>query len=391
MNDIAKTSKAPGAIVSIDGYELACRLPEPIGNSRVFFDSRRALVVGITTADGTMGWGETWSMPAAAGAIIRDSLAAIVLGSDAYRPRQVWDAMERTLGYDRRGVTHMAFSAIDIAVWDAAARSANVSIAACLGGALRDRTLAYVSGPFLKPGDDPYRDFDSDIDGYLARGFRAMKMRMGVASRPDGERLHRVRDRVGAAFPLMVDLNEGASLRGALAFGEAFREARLAWLEEPIRHDDVAGYARLSRELPMALAGGESLFGLGAFRDFVSQRALEVVQPDLALCGGFSEGLRIAALCDAFDVPLVPHVWGTGINFAASLQFTALLRGSRGDGVAYPLFEYDPSPNPLRDLFGAFALQADGTMAIPEAPGLGLEIDARRFEPYLSRHWRIEA
>jgi D-galactarolactone cycloisomerase len=383
--------RSPGSIVRIDGYELACSLPEVIGNSRVFFDSRRALVVAVTTADGTVGWGETWAMPAAASAVIRDSLGRIILGMDVRGPRPIWQALERTLGYDRRGLTHMAISALDIAVWDAAARSAKVSVAALLGGALRDNIAAYVSGPFLKPGPDPYRDFDADIDSYLQAGFRAIKMRMGVAPRTDGERLRRVRKRVGADFPLMVDLNEGTSLRGALAYGDAFRDSQLIWLEEPIAHDNFEGYVRLSGALPMALAGGESLFGLSAFRDYVARGALEIVQPDRAVCGGFSEGLRIAALCQAFDVPLVPHVWGTGINFCAALQFAAILPPSRAPGLAYPLLEFDYSHNPLRDAFGSFAVSADGTVPIPQGPGLGLDVDVCRLGPFVTGHWMMEA
>ena len=146
---------APSRIVRIDGHELRCQLPEVIGNSSRFFDQRSALLVSVTAADGTVGWGETWAMPAAAAAAIRNGLGQAVLGQDSATPRGVWEAMVRTLGYDRRGVSHMAMSAIDIAVWDAAARRARVPIAALLGGALRDRVPAYVSGPFLKPGADP--------------------------------------------------------------------------------------------------------------------------------------------------------------------------------------------------------------------------------------------
>jgi len=384
-------SLGAGSIVRIDGYDIACALPEKIGNSRTFFDSRRSLAVSVTTADGTTGWGETWSMPAAAAAIIRDSLARVVLGRDVRAPRPLCEAMQQTLGYDRRGASHMAMSAIDMAAWDAAGRIAKAPIAVLLGGMLRERVQAYVSGPFLKPGADPYRDFDRDIDGYLATGFRAMKLRMGVAPRTDGERLMRIRERVGPDFPLMADLNEGTTLRGALAYGEAFHPAGLAWLEEPIRHDDLDGCSRLARELPMALAGGESLFGLGAFREYLAHGALEVAQPDLALCGGISEGVRIAHLCEAFDVPLIPHVWGTGINFAASLQLLAVLPASRGPGLAYPLLEYDASYNPLRDAFGAFVVAGDGTVAIPTGPGLGLDIERRHLEPFITGHWSVEA
>lgn len=387
-NTVSSTP-SPTRIVRIDGYEIACQLPEVVGNSRRFFDTRSSLLVAITTADGSTGWGETWAMPAAAAAIIRGPLGAQILGLDASAPRCVWQVMERTLGYDRRGISHMAFSALDMAVWDAAARSASLPLSALLGGALRDRIPAYVSGPFLKTGADPYRDFDTDIDTYLNAGFRAIKMRMGVTPRTDGALLRKVRERVGPTFPLMVDLNEGATLRSALAYGEAFAESDLVWLEEPILHDNLDGYRRLATELPMALAGGESLFGLSAFRDYVAKGALDIVQPDLALCGGFSEALRIAALADAFDVPLIPHVWGTGINFCAAMQFTTILPERRGPGITYPLFEYDYSANPLRDAFGAFPLASDGTVTPPHGPGLGIEIDPRQFESLVVNRWTV--
>ena len=380
---------APTRIVRIDGYEVACRLPETVGNSRQFFDQRSSLLVALTTADGTVGWGETWAMPSAAAAVIKGPLGSRIIGQDASAPRRVWDVMQRTLGYDRRGVSHMAFSAIDLAAWDAAARSANVSLSTLLGGALRDRIPAYVSGPFLKPGGDPYRDFFEDIDSYLNAGFRAMKLRMGIAPRPDGQRLRKVRERVGDAFPLMVDLNEGATLRGALAYGDAFEESNLVWLEEPIRPDNLEGYRKLSAALPMALAGGESLIGLAPFRDYLAAGALDIVQPDLALCGGLSEALRISALADAFEVPLIPHVWGTGINFCAALQFTAVLPEYRGPGITYPLFEYDYSANPLRDAFGTFPLGTDGTVTVPGGPGLGIEIHPRQFQQFVVDHWSV--
>jgi D-galactarolactone cycloisomerase len=378
-------------IIRVDGYEVRCALPEIIGNSRVFFDQRSALLVAVTTADGAVGWGETWAMPAAAAAVIRSGLGRTVLGQDAAAPRRVWDAMTRTLGYDRRGVSHMAMSALDLATWDAAARRAGVPIASLLGGALRDRIPAYVSGPFLKPGPDPYRDFDADIESYLAAGFRAMKLRMGIAPRTDAAHLTRVRKRVGPDFPLMVGLNEGATYRIALVYGDAFRDAGLVWLEEPVRHDNLPAYGKLAGALPMALAGGEALIGVTPFRDFLAAGALDIVQPDLALCGGFSEGLRIAALADAFEVPLLPHVWGTGINFCASLQFVAILPEGKGPGVRYPLFEYDFSFNPLRDAFGTFPLDADGAVRVPTGPGLGIEIEPAMFAPHVIDRWSIAA
>lgn len=388
----APVGMASGArIVRVDGFELSCDLPEPIGNAMRFFDKRSALLLRLTDADGCVGWGETWSMPGAAAAVIRGGLAQAVMGPSEGTPRRLWEAMHKTLTYDRRGVSHMAMSAIDVAAWDLAGQRAGASIAQLLGGALRREVQAYVSGPFLKPGGDPYRDFEADIDSYLNTGFQAMKLRLGLNERPEAAILQRLRQRVGDEFPLMVDLNEGASVRSALSFANAFKDVGLVWLEEPIRHDNLPGYAHLAKVLPMALAGGEALIGLTPFRDFLAQGALDIVQPDLALCGGLSEGLKIAALAEAYGLPLVPHVWGTAINFHASLQFIAVLPEQRGPGLRYPLFEYDPSHNPLRDLFGPVSLGKNGHMAIPDAPGLGLDIDPGKLQPYLTDQWTVSA
>ncbi len=354
-----------------------------------FFDKRTALLVRLMDADGYVGWGETWSMPGAAAAVIRGGLGQVVLAQAEGTPRLLWDAMCKTLTYDRRGVTHMAMSAIDVAAWDLAGQRAGAPIAQLLGGAIRREVPAYVSGPFLKPNGDPYRDFEADIDTYLDAGFKAMKLRLGLNERPEAAILARLRKRVGDDFPLMVDLNEGASVRSALSFGKAFEESNLVWLEEPIRHDNLPGYVQLSKALPMALAGGEALIGVTPFRDFLAQGALDVVQPDLALCGGFTEGQKIAALAEAYGVPVVPHVWGTAINFYASLQFIAGLPEVRGPGLRFPMFEFDPSHNPLRDMFGAVSVGAGSIMQIPNAPGLGIEVDPKRFEAYLAGQWSV--
>lgn len=376
-------------IARIDGFEIACTLPEPIGNAMRFFDRRVTLLVRLTDSDGQVGWGETWSMPGAAAAAIRGGLAQAVLAQADGAPRVLWNAMGQTLTYDRRGVSTMAMSAIDIAAWDLAARRAGMPVARLLGGAVRHEVPAYVSGPFLKPGGDPYRDFERDIDGYLRDGFKAMKLRLGLDARAEGALLARLRRRVGDAFPLMADLNEGATVRSALVFAQHFAPSDLVWLEEPIRHDNLPGYVQLSKALPMALAGGEALLGVTPFRDFLAQGALDVVQPDLALCGGFTEGLKIAALADAYGVPVVPHVWGTAINFFASLQFIAGLPELRGPGLRYPLFEFDPSYNPFRDMCGAVGVRPDGRIAIPDGPGLGIEVDPQQFREHLVDQWSV--
>jgi D-galactarolactone cycloisomerase len=381
-------SSTPPHIVAIDGFELSARLAEAVGNSRQTFDRRASLLFRVTASDGSVGWGETWAYPAAAAAIARETFAPALLGRDAITPRAAWAAMAARLGYDRRGISTMALGGLDIALWDLAGRILGLPVHTLLGGALRDRVTAYVSGPFMKPGPDPYRDFDADIDGYLDQGFRAIKLRMGTEPIRDGAVAARVRTRIGDRMPLMVDLNEGFSVEGATAIAARLAPADLVWLEEPIAHDDLAGYRRFSARTPIPLAGGEALFGLGAFRDYLAAGIFDFVQPDLALCGGLSEGLRIAALCDAFGVAMMPHVWGSIVNFHAALHFAACLPERRGR-MRWPLFEYDPSDNPLRTAFGSHPLDADGAVGVPDGPGLGLDLTPERLRPWLVDHWSI--
>ena len=156
-------------------------------------------------------------------------------------------------------------------------------------------------------------------------------------------------------------------------------------------YDDLPGYRRLADRLPLPLAGGESLFGVGGFRDFVAARVFDVVQPDLALCGGFSEGLKIAAMAEAFDIPVVPHVWGTLVNFHASLHFAAILPEKRGQGMPLPLFEYDYS---LQSVAGRYAGKTSWTataaLRFPTDPAWVSSLIPRRLKPFVINHWTLQ-
>jgi D-galactarolactone cycloisomerase len=379
----------PPRIIRIDGFELCAKLSQTIGNSRQMFDRRGALLLRVVSDSGAVGWGESWAYPGAAAALVREHFAPELLGHDATLPRAGWQAMAARLGYDRRGISTMALGGLDVALWDLAGQIAGKPVHALLGGKLRSRIPAYVSGPFMKPGSAPYRDFEADIAGYLDAGFRAIKLRMGTDPACDGATARKVRAQIGETMPLMIDLNEGFSVEGGLAIAQRLAEVDPVWLEEPIAHDNLPGYRRFAAASPIPLAGGEALFGLRPFRDYLAAGVFDFVQPDLGLCGGLSEGMRISALCEAFEVALVPHVWGSVVNFQASLHFAACLPERRGR-QRWPLFEYDPSENPLRTAFASHPLDADGAVAVPDAPGLGLDLTPERLEPFITSHWTIE-
>jgi L-alanine-DL-glutamate epimerase-like enolase superfamily enzyme len=167
--------------------------------------------------------------------------------------------------------------------------------------------------------------------------------------------------------------------------------AGLLWIEEPLQPEDIAGCQAVAQAARCAVAGGEALGSLAAFRDFLQARTFSVLQPDLTVCGGFTGLRRVAALADAFDVPVMPHVFGTLVNAHAALQMGALLTARRGGGpMPYPFIEIDITPNPLLTLLGPIEPGPDGCIAVPDAPGIGIDLDPARLDPWMSEHWRLD-
>jgi D-galactarolactone cycloisomerase len=377
-------------VTSLVLHFVECRLPEPQGNATTFFDRRRALLVEARSDEGLSGWGETWHSPAAAWTIIETTLASVVLGQDPFEYQRLWSGMRGRLGYERQGPGLMALSALDMALWDLRGRALGQPIARLLGGPLRTRVPAYASGPFLKPGRDPYRGYRREAERILAPGFRALKMKVGVDPDADGRAAQAVRRVVGPEVILLADANQGYTPRPAIEAGRQLEAEGFAWLEEPVSAEDVEGYAHVAGALGVAVVGGEALGGIRAFRTFFERSALDAAQPDLAIAGGFTEVARITALAGAWDVPVVPHVWGTAINLYASLQLCAVVPGYRSHTpMPYPWFEYDQSPNPLRELWGAPAVGPDGMVEIPQGPGLGIDVDPAALGPYLQRRAEV--
>lgn len=376
-------------IIRIEGFILRCKMPELAGNALRVFDERAALIIRLTTKAGVVGLGESWAYPHAAAELIKSNLSRHVLGQDISNPRKIHNAMLSAAVPDRRGQVHMALSAIDMAVWDAFSRSNDMSIAAMLGGTLRERVMTYASGPLLRSGPDRYDGFAPAIEQYVSEGFRAIKIRVGIGHDQDIRAIEQTRAVLGPDAPLMIDLNEGSTIADTLKLAEASSSFELAWIEEPLPHDNFPGYQKLSDKLSVPLAGGESFCGVQSFRETMTDGSLAVIQPDLAICGGFTEAMKIVGLADAFEVAVAPHVWGSAINFLASLQFTGLLTG-RGKQPQLPIFEYDKSFNPLRSMIYEPAPQQDGFIDVPDGPGLGIEVNLEALEGYVAERWSLD-
>ncbi len=378
-------------ITEIRGYHLRCTLGEPIGNAVTVFDSKEALLVEVLTDGGVAGWGEAWSSPITAGAYIHKRLAPLVLGQDPTATGRLWRLMAGTAGYDRRGSAMMATAAMDIALHDIAGKVRGVPVSALLGGVLRDRAPAYASGPFMKPGGHPYRTFPHQAEAWAREGFRAFKPRGGFSPHEDGAMMRDLRRQFGPDMALMLDFNQGYTASAAIQAARHLQDADLLWLEEPVGPEDVGGYRVVAQAAPMAIAGGEALASLAGFRDFVTAGAMGVLQPDLAVCGGFTGVMRVAALAEAFDLPVVPHVWGAVVNYHAALQLVSVLPACRAGGSAsLPFIEVDVTENPLLEILGIPRPDGDGAIAIPDRPGLGMDLSASQLQPWTVDHWSVK-
>lgn len=376
-------------ITEIHGYHLRVVPPRPLGNARTFIRQRDFLLVQVVCDNGVTGWGEAFSSPWATAALIRHQFARIVLGRSPQTYGRLYAEMVATLGYDRRGPAMMAISAIDLALHDAAARAHGVRVADLLGGALRESIPGYASGPFIAEGADPYGHFVAEAGRYLEQGFKALKPRGGVSPAADGAMLGALRAAVGPDIELMVDINQGYTASAACMAARRMEEHGPLWIEEPVGPEDVRGYQAVARASGIPVSGGEALGSLAAVREFLEASAVAILQPDLGVCGGFSGFQRVAALAAAYDVPVMPHAFGSLVNFYAALQMASLLPERRGGGRRpYPYAEYDPTGNPLMDLFG-FPLGADGQFALPDGPGLGIDLRPGMIEPWTIERWTV--
>jgi L-alanine-DL-glutamate epimerase-like enolase superfamily enzyme len=287
--------------VKLSAFSVPTDRPESDGT---FAWSRTMLVVAEATSDGATGTGYTYADRATA-VLARDTLAKVVVGSDAMGTERNYDAMVgavRNLGRD--GVASMAISAIDSALWDLKARLLDVSLVGLLGPA-RESIAVYGSGGFTSYGRE---ELTSQLAGFVALGIRRVKMKVGREPAKDVGRVETARRAIGDA-ELFVDANGAYSRKQALELARVFGNLGVTWFEEPVSSDDLDGL-RLLRDralAPMEIAAGEYGFHPAYFERMLAAGAVDVLQADATRCGGVTGFLRVAALADARGLPLSAH------------------------------------------------------------------------------------
>jgi D-galactarolactone cycloisomerase len=284
-----------------------------------------------------------------------------------------------------------------MALWDIAGKFYQKPIYELLGGAFRKKVQAYATGCYYR-GED-VRDFRQNLDALkeeatwlVDEGFTALKAKVGLLHvEEDAERIAAVRGAIGSEKILLVDANHAYNFHSAKKMGRYLEEFKVHFFEEPVLPEDINGYRMLRETLDMAIAAGENEFTRYGYLELLKNECLDIIQPNIGCAGGFTEIRRIEAIANTYHVQLIPHCWGSGIALAAALQLSAAMAPLPHTAFPQapenePMLEYDKNFNPLRDelLLTKFSVK-DGFVEVPDAPGLGVEINMSVVEKYLAQ------
>lgn len=364
-------------IREIKTYRLDAALAEPFAYSQAWYERRGAMLVEIIGEDGESGWGEAFGPPQLTAPIV-DFYKPMLVGEDAFATEMHWQNLyNRLRDHGQKGLAIEALSAVDIALWDLKGRHLGQPVHRLMGGPLRRRVQAYATGFYRKRGGDPLAYLLDEARQRADEGFCAIKLKLGFGIDQDVGLCRAVREAVGERMSIMVDANHAYDATAAIRVGRRIEDLDIGWFEEPVPPEDVDGYRQVKAALRIPIAGGEAEFTRWGFRRILVDRAIDILQPDVCAAGGISECKKIADMANAFGVRVNPHVWGTGVALAASLQLIATLPDNPpGLHPIAPLLEFDQSEHPIRMAVLTQPIeQKDGWVEIPAGPGLGIEID----------------
>lgn len=369
-------------IRSVTAKVLAASPENPVVFGIGRFDSFSMVLVEVRGDDGLVGYGEAISRRGAAmtAAAVEDLLANVIVGEDARNIEGLWVRMVdqlRRWGHTA-GVVMEAISGIDIALWDLLGKAEDRPVWQLLAGAGRLAVPCYASSIYI-----------SDISTMCAeaaeqqeQGFGCIKVKIGRpaadgGSAADLRALAGIRETVGSDLVLVVDANGSYQASEALWIARAMEGLDIRWFEEPVPPDDVAGYRRLHGMTSVPLACGETDFGIFTLAPLITERLIDVVQPDVARCGGITGARQIWTLTYAANLAYAPHT-----GFSGGLSQLAALHVAAAAPTLLAL-EYMFIDNPLREIFLEGYPQAEkGLLRAPSGPGLGLELDSAKVARY---------
>ena len=374
-------------ITAVRSHVLRYDLAEELGYSQQYYNGRSAHLVEVRTDDGVTGWGECFgpgNVAIANKTIVERVIAPMVLGANPFDREQIWHRVYNLLrDHGQKGMPIQALSGVDIALWDIVGKVTGQPLHNLIGGRCRDTVPVYGYGMMLRRADDLPRQFAEEAAALEARGFKAVKMKVGLGPREDIRLVEAVRGALSDDTKLMVDANHCYTTSDALEVGRALGRLGVYWFEEPVAPEDRRGYRFLREKLDVNIAGGEAEFTRWGWRDLLEADGLDIAQPEVCGLGGITEYLKVLALAHAQLVPVNNHVWGSAVAVATNIHLLAAIPEMPGGLHPWtPMLELDTTPNLFRDELPTQPLKipdefsGDGaSVTVPTAPGIGIELD----------------
>ncbi len=386
-------------ITDVTTIKLRFPMQVAMADSIHFMPDRPTLLVQVHTDEGITGLGEC----AAYGgflesmeSIVTGELRRTILAQDPFRVEKLWAMMAtRAQQRGRRGMTMMAISGVDIALWDLIGQATRTPLYRLLGG-YRDTLDVYASAGFYSQDKDA-DGLAAEVAGYAERGFRCIKIKVGrqpdallnplnempaadyatATFEEDVERVRAARRAIGPRVNLAIDANNAFTPSLAIKFMRAVEDQDIYWFEEPVATEDLEGSALVAHHITTPVAGYETESALPGFRELIARRAVDIVQPDVIWSGGITETRKIAALAHAYHLPVIPHVFSSAVSWIANMHFIASIPNGSW-------LEFDQNPNALRsELFEDLpTLDRDARVRLPERPGLGVQLNQATIDKY---------
>jgi L-alanine-DL-glutamate epimerase-like enolase superfamily enzyme len=359
-------------ISRLESHVLKLPADEPLASGPATPGATRDFVaLRLYTDEGLDGVGVTFFGAALTGALKSavDALAALTIGEDPLRVEAIAHKLRAAAGNSGPGgIFTLALAAVDIALWDLKGKALNVPVAKLAGG-FRDRVPTYASGALMRTF--PLDHVAKAASTLVGKGFRQMKTQLALPGDTtparEVERIRVIREAIGADIDLMCDINQRWDVRQAISIGRRVEEYNMFWLEDVVAADDYPGLASVTAALATPIAAGEYVYGTVPFRHMLEARSVDIVMIDVLRAGGITQWLKIAGMAEAFNLPVVNHLYPEiSVHLVAAVP-----NGLTVEYMPWSARIYQEVPVPVK-----------GELAVPQKPGLGLEFDEAALRRY---------
>jgi len=359
-------------IKSIRSHVLRVPLDEPLAGGPPYFRSHNQFVIlRVETEDGIEGIGATFFGGALSATLKHavDQLGELIIGEDPLRVEAITQKLRSAAASaGPGGILTLAISGIDMALWDIKGKLLSQSLGTMLGG-LRDRVPTYASGALVRAY--PLDHLVKAAQLLVNRGFKQMKTQLALPGdttpAKEVERARLIREAAGPDIDLMCDINQRWSVHQAIEIGKRVEDVHFFWLEDVTVHDDYTGLARVADALITPLAGGECLYGITPFRHMIEAHSVDIIMIDLNRVGGISNWMKVAAMAEAFNLPVVSHLFPEIHVHLVS----AIPNGLTVEYMPWSFRLFEEVPVPVK-----------GELVVPTKPGLGLQF-SRDIDRYI--------